>query len=239
MPQHSPAGSPKPPPVTEAATPPYARAQAGIRAARREVDTVKGSTATTAIAIAVAALVVAACGGDDDGGGRADTSTSASDPEILVEEADLGTGTAKVTIDGTTFAVDDAELCLAEESDFQLEGLGRGTEGEDGWVTIVRTTSSRDELLTAFDEEFVDALLDGADSYELASVTVEVGRTERNGPVSADLPYFSATTDGTSGSLTFTAEGPTMEGSGEVTDLNGVLLPYGETVAFEFSATCG
>lgn len=186
-------------------------------------------------------VVLSACGGGSDTGAAGQASSSA-DSDAVESAVEANAGENPPTVSGSTdglVTVGDVSyelttaVCFAEPGNLFAEGLAQ-SDGEfgDAWISISADTS----------EDYDD---DGTPDVT-ADVTIEHGNTDGFGSAEAGMPDLFATRFDFStqpqginaGTLTFEITGSTITGAGELTDANGVLIPFGDTVPFTFATTC-
>ena len=191
--------------------------------------------------VVVLLLILSACGGESEVATNpgADVLERASvdadnqpDTGVEPEDVTVGSGDGMVAVGDISYELV-TSVCFAQPGNFSAEGFGR-SDGEfgDAWISISADTN----------EDYDD---DGIADVT-ADVTIEHGKTDGFGGAAYDAPdlyatrlQFSTQPEGINpGSLTFLISGSTIDGAGEVSDANGVLIPFGETLPFTFTATC-
>lgn len=154
-----------------------------------------------------------------------------------------GSGNATITVGGTAFQVVDAS-CFVYGNDMNLDGAGTTSDGQPFWGEVSYTVNDRQEMLDSgvFDEAFLEQMFGDKQQAVDLSVSVEVGKSDRFESVPDGMPEFSADIlmdEPFFGTFDYQRDGSTITGSGEMPDYEGSFTTAGETVPFEFTATCG
>ncbi|HWL41744.1 MAG TPA: hypothetical protein VNQ73_02285 [Ilumatobacter sp.] len=222
------------------------------------------------VSVSVFALAAAGCGGDDQQAGdpaATDAQDAPSDArsvggdasvEVTVPQADLldelqeqhqqtasalstGDAVGSVTVAGVTYTVS-SELCIAQGTEFLLEGPAEGSDGSLAWVSIERSISSRDELAPYLPDEVLDLMFGDGDTADVARVGVDVGRDSMYSDGDSDAPDWEASNDavlfGGEQTLEFALVDGGISGEGQAIDMNAVAVAFGETAPLAFDVAC-
>lgn len=216
------------------------------------------------VAFLVGAFALAGCGSDaaessatvnSDNGVTASADTSGgqissedadrlADAQAQLEElqdsASFGSGSGVITIGGIDYSFE-ANVCYSQNSGFEAAGPGQTADGVPYWATLSTYVATREEMLeSGLPQANIDAFFGDRDSIESFTLEVELGKESLF--TSADdsmaeyrIDAFDVTK---ADDLSYTIDGTAMSGSGSVTDGNGVVMDYNETVPVTFSASC-
>lgn len=188
-------------------------------------------------------------GVDNDSGDDVDSIDDIVDLDELEDQLSnfsTGEGGGTITIDGVAYTFE-AEVCIAGPvafGSFIAEGAGTTPDGEPFYGDISLDRTERADMEDFVDEAVLETMFpDGAEVLEDVSISVAVGQGGMFEDAPADQPNWDASTvlgEGMFGvSVDYQLDGTTFSGSGQISDLNGVAAPFGDTVPFEFTASCG
>ena len=174
----------------------------------------------------VVALVMAtaSCGGPDQASSAATGDITDQSNELAaaqesleesLESASTGSATGIINVLGVDYLFNSG-TCFTDAENFDASGPGETADGVPFWATVSSTSGS-------------------------LVVEVELGKADRftsgeDGMADLSLLLFDAAN---SDQASYRIEGNRLSGSGQINDWNGVLIPFGQTAAVDFSAICG
>lgn len=157
-----------------------------------------------------------------------------------LESASNGAATGIINVLGVEYMFS-SEICFADATSFDASGFGETAEGVPFRASVSSSIETRQGMEEAgLPQANIDAFFGDKDSFETLTVEVELGKADRfssapDGMADLSLDLFdAATAEGES----YRIEGNRLSGSGQIRDWNGVLMPFGETAAVQFSAFC-
>ena len=197
----------------------------------------------------VLVMAAASCGGSDpvstsaagDGTDQSDDLADAQENlEELLESDVFGSATGIVNVLGVEY-IFDTGTCFADATSFDASGPGQTADGVPFWASVSSSIETRQGMEEAgLPQANIDAFFGDKDSLQTLSVEVELGKSDRfssgeDGMADFSLDLFDASN---SDQASFRIEGNRLSGSGQISDWNGVLIPFGETAAVDFTSSC-
>ncbi len=210
------------------------------------------------VAFLVGALALAGCASDasetgaTSSGDSGDTSGSQIDSEDAdrladaqarleeLQESSFGSGGGVITIEGVDYSFE-AKVCYSHDTGFEAAGPGQTADGVPYWASLSTGVTTRQSMSeSGLPKSSVDDFFGDKDSIESFSLQIELGKEDQFTSGDDSLAEFriDAFDITSSEELSYTINGQTLSGSGSVTDDNGVVMDYYETVPVTFSASC-
>lgn len=180
-------------------------------------------------------MLAASCGGADE------PTISQENLEGFLEAASTGSATGIINVLGVDY-IFNSGTCFVDSTGFDASGPGETADGVPFWGSVSSSIETREGMEEAgLPQANIDAFFGGKDSLETLTVSVELGKADRfssgeDGMADLSIDLIDA---GSSNAVSYRIEGGKLSGSGQISDWNGVLIPFGETAAASFSATCG